>query len=62
MKVKDLIAHLEKENQDLDVRCEGDSEFGPFSVELVMEKTAEKDEYPEDFDMPGGYKFILLKI
>lgn len=36
---------------------DGDSVWGLFSVKHEI---AEEDEYPEDWDMPQGFEFVLL--
>lgn len=37
-----------------------DSNNGPFSVNIVELETAEEGEFPEDFNMAKGFKYILL--
>jgi len=36
------------------------SDQGPFAVGSTDFRVAEEDEYPEDFNMPAGYKFVEL--
>lgn len=62
MKAKDLIEKLNKlEFQDQDVMFQDpNSHGGPFSVlEVIVTKS--KGQFPDDFQMPEGYKYILLK-
>ncbi len=60
MKAKELAEQLLK-NPDLNVMfVDPNSNGGPFSVERVTLKEAEEDEFPEDFNMPKGYKFLEL--
>jgi hypothetical protein len=36
------------------------SKYGPFSAEHADLKVTKEDEFPEDFNMPEGFKYILL--
>lgn len=46
---------------DIDVFfTDPNSNQGPFAVGGTEFRVAEEDEYPEDFNMPEGYKFVEL--
>jgi hypothetical protein len=36
------------------------SDSGPFGISKITPKVAKKDEYPKYFNMPEGFKFVLL--
>jgi hypothetical protein len=36
------------------------SSGGPFGITNTRLRTSKKDEFPEDFDMPEGFKYIEL--
>lgn len=62
MNVKDLIAELQilaDKHGDLEVLAR-DTEYNVLNVSGVDCEVAEKGEYPEDWNMPAGFKFILL--
>ena len=62
MKVKDLIQQLLLQNQEQDVMFQDpNARGGPFSIERVSVEVADEDEYPEDYNMPEGYTFVLLQ-
>ena len=61
MKAKE-VAKILLETPELDVLFQDpNSNGGPFSVESAQLRIAAKDEFPEDFDMPEGFTFILLE-
>ncbi len=37
------------------------SNGGPFGVSTATIEIAEEDEYPEDWNMPEGFTFVLLE-
>lgn len=63
MKVKDLVERLQSVDQELDVMFTdpNDHTCSIYLVWKLSEKVATKDEYPDDWNMPEGYKFILLE-
>lgn len=64
MKISEVIDRLEKikaENGDIEVMfTDPNSSGGPFGVTSVSFEVAEEDQYPEEFDMPEGFKFVDL--
>lgn len=62
MKVKELIEKLSDLDQDLEVMFQDpNAHGGPFSVQRLSVDIAEDGEYPEDWNMPEGYTFVLLE-
>ncbi len=60
MKVKELLERLSGLDPEMDVLFEdGDSNSGPWAVQDV-EVSVSEGQYPEDFNMPEGYTFVLL--
>ena len=60
MKAKELAKRLLK-CPDVEVMFQDpNSNGGPFSITAVTFRTAEKDEFPDDFCMPKAFKFIEL--
>jgi len=67
MKISEMEAKLKayrEENGDLQILVEvgSTSSGGTFSPDMTDCHTAEKDEYPEDWLMPEGFKFVRLSI
>ena len=64
MKILELANQLKAiydEHGDIDVLfTDPNSNDGPFAVGGTEFRVAEGDEYPEDFNMPNGYKFVEL--
>ena len=60
MLVKDLIKKLKEYDEDQDVMFQDGRSDSIFSVLRVGEKVSE-GHYPDDWEMPEGYKFILLE-
>jgi hypothetical protein len=62
MKLARMITELQKlmdeHGPDTDVLLSGDDDRGPMSVGSVKLSVAEQDEYPKDWNMPGGFKFV----
>lgn len=61
MKINALIKRLERlreKHGNLEVFY--DSEVGPIEVEQLHCVVADEDDYPVDWDMPDGTKFVLL--
>lgn len=61
MKLQMLIKKLEKiqaKHGNVDVLIQAGND--PYSFNSVDFKIAEQDEYPADYDMPAGFKFVLL--
>ncbi len=67
MKISEMEAKLKayrEESGDLDLLIEvgSTSSGGTFSPDMTDCHTAGKDEYPEDWSMPEGFKFVRLSI
>lgn len=60
MKVKDLIRKLSAFDENQDVMFQDGKDDSIFSI-LRVTKTVSNGGYPDDWDMPEGYKFILLE-
>jgi len=64
MKIFELAERLKAiydEHGDIEVFFRDPNSWqGPFEVGQVTQRTAEEDEYPEDYNMPEGYKFVEL--
>jgi hypothetical protein len=64
MKIFELATRLKAiydEHGDIEVFFrDPNTDQGPFEVGRVAQRTAEEDEYPEDYNMPEGYKFVEL--
>ncbi len=61
MKISEMIDRLEKikaENGDIDVMFNDPESQGPYSTTSVRVSVAEKDDYPDDWDMPEGFTFV----
>lgn len=62
MTVQELIQQLSQLNPDLTVMFQDpNANGGPFSVTRLQVHTAAEDEYPEDWNMPEGFTFVLLE-
>jgi len=60
MKAHELAKKLLAE-EDVEVMFQDpNSKGGPFSTNGVQLKVAEKDQFPEDFNMPEGFKWIEI--
>lgn len=61
MKAHDLAKELlNSENVEVMLQ-DPNSHDGPFIVNAIqLETVEEEDEFPEDFDMPEGFTYILL--
>jgi hypothetical protein len=64
MKIFELATKLKAiydEHGDIEVFfTDPNSDQGPFQVSQVTQCKAEKNEYPKDYNMPAGYKFVEL--
>jgi hypothetical protein len=65
MTVSQLIKQLEKlqeEHGDIDVMIDPQINMdGPWAVDDVTFREVEDDQcYPEEYDMPGGYKYLEI--
>jgi len=65
MKLSEMIADLERlkaEHGDLEVMITTDS--GTYSMESTSTeyRCAEDDEYPKEWEMPGGFEFIEILV
>lgn len=64
MKINKVIAQLnaiKKQHGNIEVMFQSpNSDNGPFAVEKIELEEVEEDEYPEDFNMPAGFKFVSL--
>lgn len=64
MKILELATKLKAiydEQGDIEVFFrDPNTDQGPFEVNRVTNREAEEDEYPEDYNMPEGYKFVEL--
>ena len=61
MKISEMIDRLEKikaEHSDIDVMFNDTDSHGPYSASSVRVAVAEKDDFPEDWDMPEGFTFV----
>ena len=65
MKISKVIERLEaikERDGDVDAMFQDpNSHGGPFPVTSLDLKVAQEDEYPNDFNMPKGFKFVLLE-
>jgi hypothetical protein len=65
MKVKQLIARLEKlgkQHGNVEVMFSDPNDEGSvYSINFTSREVADEDEYPDDWGMPEGFKFILLR-
>lgn len=62
MTVKELIKKLKTVNPTLSVMCSDiDEPSRVFEITVVKVKIAGRDEYPEDYNMPEGYPFLVLR-
>ena len=65
MKINALIkklAAIQSKQGNVEVMFEdGNGDYGPWSISDVKFNVAEEDEFPEDFDMPEGFKFVLIQ-
>ncbi len=63
MTVQELIEKLSKvSNKNMEVFFQDpNSHGGPFCVGSFKTETADEDEYPDDWNMPEGYTFVLLE-
>jgi hypothetical protein len=64
MKIFELAVQLKAiydEHGDIDVFFRGPNmDTSPYDVGRAQVTVAEEDEYPKDFNMPAGYKFVEL--
>ena len=64
MKILELANQLKAvydEHGDIEVFfTDPNSNQGPFAVGNTEFREAEENEFPEDFNMPAGYKFVEL--
>ena len=64
MKIFELAERLKAiydEHGDIEVFFAGPNmDTEPYCVERAKVIVAEEDEFPEDYDMPAGYKFVEL--
>ena len=64
MNITAAIAQLEKirdEHGDLDILIT-QSDDNVYSLDYVNYEEVDDDVYPEDFNMPKGFKFVNLKV
>ena len=60
MKVKEVIEKLLKQNPESEAMFQDPNHGGPFSVGRVSAQVSE-GEFPDDWDMPEGFEFVLLE-
>lgn len=63
MKISALIKKLEKlqeKHGNVDVMAQDLNSDSVWSIGSAKFNVAEEDDYPEDWDMPAGYKFIMI--
>ena len=64
MNITAAIAQLEKirdEHGDLDILIT-QSDDNVYSMDYINYEKVDDDVYPEDFNMPKGFKFVNLKV
>jgi len=64
MKIKKMIDKLqkiEKEHGDIDVMYQDGDGESYWSINSANFREAEEDEFPEDWEMPEGFKFVLVR-
>ena len=65
MKIAQLIKKLqamESKHGNIHVLFQDpDGDSGPFECNVLSFRVAEEDEFPESYDMPEGFKFVLLE-
>jgi len=66
MKISELktrLIEIEKEHGDIPVMFpDPNGRFGPYEACVAKTEIAEKGQYPDDFNMPEGYKFVCLDV
>lgn len=65
MKILEIATRLKAlydEHGDIEVMFAGpNNDQDPYGVDrVVFEEVQDDDDYPEDYDMPKGYKFVRL--
>lgn len=63
MKILDLATRLKEiydEHGDIEVMFDDLEKSSVWGITHVSTKVAEKNEYPEDWEMPKGFKFVRL--
>lgn len=64
MKISALIKKLEKiqaKNGNVEVMFAGPNhDQDPYEVNSVEFEVSDNDTFPEDYNMPAGFKFVLL--
>lgn len=61
-KLRKKLKALEKEHGDVEVMFQDpNSDGGPFAVSTLQSRVAEKKEFPKDWNMPKGFKFVLIE-
>lgn len=65
MKITDVeqaLKQIRERYGDLDVMfTDPNSSSGPYSVEHLFVETADEDEYPDHYNMPGGFTFVDIQ-
>lgn len=62
MNAKQVIAILSKVPPEMEVMIQdGESTRGPWEINWIQVHTASKNEFPNDFNMPAGFKFVLIE-
>lgn len=64
MKVKALIERLQdiaNEHGDVEVMFEEPNTDEIFEANIVKFRVADNEEFPEDWDMPEGFSFIVIR-
>ena len=63
MNISKMIEQLEKaklEHGDIEVMFDDPEGHGPYSATSANVDVAEKDAYPDDWDMPEGFTFVNI--
>ena len=58
--VESKLAEFRKGHGDIDVLITTDN--GTFPFGSISHHVAEDEEYPEDWEMPGGFEFIDIMV
>lgn len=62
MNVKELIKALEKCDPELDVLVTDLNNSSHVWGFLTVEETVSEGEFPDDYNMPEGYRFVRLDV
>lgn len=65
LKIKQLISRLEKieakHGNIVVMFTDPNNDDGPYTVSSATSQVAEEDEFPDSFNMPAGFKYVLLR-